>query len=216
MTNYLPAMVIKDSKIIIVIAGATLLLLHCRRISELCPKEGYEYVNTTLRSWYSPTIDSIPLGQSITLVASAPRSFIDENTGVAVKNTCPIINGPLGIVMIYPSYQAAADSFEVTAQTGKVIKDTANFSEGILKGFRTIEWDGSFVDSFKIEIKVRTLAKGIYGVALGQQGYKDIDCARYKYFPRVGNSDQHLDFWLAALGNVSDNVRYYTYCFKVY
>ena len=207
---------IKFPKINVVIAGFILLSLHCRKRSQLCPKEGYEYVNTTARARYSPEIDSIPLGEFITLVASAPRSFIDENTGIPVKNTCPIINGPLSIAKLFPLYQAAADSFEVTARIGKAIKDTVNFSEGILKGFRTIEWDGSSVDSFNIEIKIRPLARGFYALTLGQQGYKDTECARYKYFPAVGNTNQHLDFWLAAVGNLSDDVRYFTYCFKVY
>ena len=207
---------IKFQKINVVIAGFILLSLHCIKKSQLCPKEGYEYVNSTARAWYSPEIDSIPVGELITLVASAPRSFIDENTGTPVENTCPIINGPLSIAMIFPLYQPAADSFEVTARIGKVIKDTVHFTEGMLKGFRTVEWDGSSVDSFNLEIKIRPLAKGIYALALGQQGYKDTQCARYKYFLEVGNANQHLDFWLAALGNLGDDVRYFTYCFKVY
>ena len=207
---------IKSQKINVVIAAFMLLSLHCIKKSQLCPKEGYEYVNSTARARYSPETDSIPLGAVITLVASAPRSFIDENTGIPVKNTCPIITGPLSIEKLFPLYQPAADSFEVTARIGKAIKDTVNFSEGILKGLRTIEWDGSSVDSFNIEIKIRPLARGFYALTLGQQGYKDTECARYKYFLEVGNTNRHLDFWLAALGNLGDDVRYFTYCFKVY
>jgi hypothetical protein len=150
------------------------------------------------------------------LEASVPKTFSDEVTNTRVTNKSLIINGPLGIGMIHPTFQAAADSFEINAQIGKVIKDTINFSAGILKGFRTIEWDGSSIDSFKIKLSIKTLARGIYSFALKQQGYKDNDCALYKYFLKVGNSDQHLNYWLEATGNISDEVRFYSYCFKVY
>lgn len=182
----------------------------------MCPKEGYEYLNTTSYCWYSPGTDSIPIGGIITLEASVLKAFVDETTNTQVKNTSPIISGPLGVGMLYPSFQAAADSFELTAQIGKIIKDTINFSAGILKGFRTVEWDGSSTDSFKIKIKIKPLARGIYSIALKEQGYKDSDCARYKYFLKVGNTDQHLNYWLNATGNISDEVQYYAYCFKVY
>jgi hypothetical protein len=202
--------------LIVMMAAVALLSSRCIKKYQGCPKEGYEYVNSTLRSWYSPGTDSIALGESIILEASAPRSFIDENTYASVKNTSSIIHGPLGISMLYPVYQPAVDSFELIAQVGKAIKDSVNFSSGALEGFRTIEWDGSSVDSFKIRIEIRSLARGIYALALDEQGYKDADCARYKYFPKVGNADQHLDYWLSATGNLSDEVRYYTYCVKVY
>jgi len=199
-----------------VIAGEILLSFHCTKGKGMCPKEGYEYVNTTSRCWYTPSIDSIHVGGIITLEASVPKTFVDEQTNTTVVNTASIIDGPLGIGMLYPSFQAAADSFELTAQVGKIIKDTTNFSEGSLKGFRTIEWDGNSIDSFKIKISIKPLAKGIYSVALKQQAYKDSDCALYKYFLKVGNTDQHLNYWLDATGNISDEVKDFAYCFKVY
>jgi hypothetical protein len=161
------------------------LFYSCTKKYSGCPKEGYEYINTTSHCWYSPGTDSIPLGSSLTLEASVPRTFVDDNTNAIVTNTSSIINGPFGVVMIYPTYQAAVDSFELTAQIGKVIKDTVNFSEGSLKGFRTIEWNGSSIDSFKMKITIKALAKGIYAFGLNQQGYKDKDCALYKYFLRL-------------------------------
>jgi len=114
--------------------------------------------------------------------------------------------------MIYPLQQPSVDSFELTAQVGKVIKDTINFSAGILRGFRTVEWDGSSIDSFKIKIAVKPLARGIFIIALGQQGYRDSDCALYKYFLNVGN-EQHL-YYLS--GYIGDYERNFGYCFKVY
>lgn len=210
-------MVIRFSSMLKVITGFLILLsLNCKKGIDTCSKQGYEYVNTNSHCWYSPEIDSLPMGSIITLEASVPKTFIDENTNAIVTNTCPIINGPLGVGMIYPVYQAAADSFEITAQIGNVIKDTINFSNGSLKGFRTIEWDGKSIDSFRMKITIKALARGIYSFALKQQGYRDKDCALYKYFLKPGNSNQHLNYWMDAFGNVSDQVAFFTYCFKVY
>ena len=94
--------------------------------------------------------------------------------------------------MIYPMYQAAVDSFGLKARIGQVIKDTMQFPEGQLKGFRTIRWDGNSIDSFRIKISIKAVAKGIYAFALGQQSAKNTDCALYKYFLRPGNPDPHL------------------------
>jgi hypothetical protein len=160
--------------------------------------------------------DSTPVGSDLFLESSVPRSFIDENTNSTVINTSAIINGPLHVLMISPSYQAAVDSFELSAEVGKVIKDSVNFSAGQLKGFRTIEWDGSSVDSFKVRMKIKTIGKGIYAFSLGQQAYIDKDCALYKYFLKPGNSNQHLNYWIDVFGNVSEGVAFNTYCIKVY
>ncbi len=192
------------------------LFYSCVKKYSGCPKEGYEYINETSFCKYNPISDSIRLGDIITLEASIPKTFVDAASNTTVTNTASIVEGPLGVVMIYPTYQAAVDSFELTAQIGKVIKDTVQFSEGILKGFRTIQWDGNLIDSFKIKLSIKALARGIYAVALRQQSAKDEDCALYKYFLRPGNGDQHLDYWMDAFGNVSDEVSFFTYCFKVY
>jgi hypothetical protein len=207
---------IKFLKIILVIAGFLLLSLHCRKRNLSCPKEGYEYINTTAHCWYTPGLDSIPVGGIITLEASIPKTFVDELGNTTVNNTASIVEGPLGVGMIYPTYQATADSFELVAQIGKVAKDTAHFSEGILKGFRTIQWDGTAIDSFKMKITIKALAKGIYCLALKQQSAKDKDCALYKYFLKPGNTNQHLNYWMDVFGNVSDQVSFFSYCFKVY
>jgi hypothetical protein len=210
-------MVIKSLKVYSMIAGCILLSFSCKKPRNVfCPKEGYEYIHTNSHCWYSPLSDSLPVGSIIILEASLPKNFIDETRNITVNNTASIVEGPLGVGMIYPIYQAAADSFEITAEIGKVIKDTLNFSAGMLKGFRTIEWDGSSVDSFKIKIKIKALAKGIYGLALKQQSAKDKDCALYKYFLSPGNANQHLNYWMDVFGNVSDQVNFFTYCFKVY
>jgi len=177
---------------------------------------GYEYTYTQSACYYSPGYDSIAVGSIILLTASAPKTFIDETSHSSVTNTCQTISGPLHITMIYPLYQAAADSFELTAQIGKVIKDTINFSAGSLKGFRTIEWDGTPTDSFEIKVSIKPLAKGTFILALGQQGYRDSDCALYKYFLNVGN-DQHL-YYFSQFNNgyIGDYERNFGYYFKVY
>jgi len=181
-----------------------------------CQKAGYEYTNTTSYCQYTPPKDSITLNDSIFLIASVPRTFIDETSNVTVHNIAAIIEGPVHVVMLYPTEQPSVDSFELIAQTGKVIKDTINFSEGILKGFRTIQWDGNSSDSLKVKITIKPKAKGVYAISLGQQGYKDSDCALYKYFLRIEN-EQHL-YYLSQYNNgyIGDYERNFSYCFKVY
>lgn len=192
-----------------------LLLFSCTKKVPQCPKEGYQYVNETFHCWYNPGLDSIPVGDTLLLEASIPTTFIDQARNTLVTNTASVVEGPLVIGMIYPTYQAAADSFKLIAQVGKVIKDTVQFPEGQLKGFRTIRWEKSTADSFTIRIGIVPLAKGTYSLALTQQSAKDSDCALYKYFLSPGN-DQHLNYWMDAFGNVSDQVAFYAYCFKVY
>ena len=210
-------MAIRITTIILAAGFLSLLSVTCsKRIDSGCKKMGYEYVHTQSLCWYSPVQDSLVIGSTIILTASVPRTFIDENTRSTVTNLSAVINGPLHVLMISPSYQAAVDSFELTAEVGKIIKDTVHFSIGQLKGFRTLEWDGSAIDSFRIRIKINPIAKGIYAFSLGQQAYVDKDCALYKYFLKPGNSNQHLNYWMNVFGNVSDQVAFFTYCFKVY
>ena len=210
-----PVMIQNSNKYLLA-AAVVITLVQCRKPETSCPKMGYEYINSTCHCWYSPVDDSVPVGTAIFLEASVPKVFIDENSNVTVQNTSAIVNGPLGVGMISPIYQAAVDSFEITAQVGKVIKDTANFTVGQLKGFRTIEWDGTPTDSFKLKIKIRPLAKGIFSFTLKQQSSEDKDCALYKYFLSPGNANQHLNYWMDAFGNASDLVTFFTYCVKVY
>jgi len=209
-------MVIKISRKYLVIAGSILLLLSCKKPKDPCSKRGFEYSSSIFHCWYGPSTDSVPLGSIMMLEGSVPRAFTDEYTNSKVTNTSSILNGPLGVGMILPNYQAAIDSFEITAEVGKVIKDTINLSAGQLKGVRTIEWDCSSIDSFKMRLKIKPLAKGIYSFALKQQSSVDKDCALYKYFLQPGNTNQHLNYWMDAFGSVSSSVAFYTYCFKVY
>lgn len=200
----------------VVIVTFVLLLPHCNKVNVACPNVGYEYINENSFCSYMPALDSIQIGDSIMLEAAIPKTFIDAKTNKTVSNTASKVEGSLGAVMIYPNYQSAMDSFALTVHIGKVIKDTQQFSEGILKGFRTIQWDSSPIDSFKVKISIKALAKGIYAFALRQQTAKDKDCALYKYFLRPKNANQHLNYWMEAFGNVSDQVAFFTYCFKVY
>ena len=181
-----------------------------------CPKMGYEYVHSASQCFYFPDSDSIPLGDSLILSASAPKKFTDANSRQLVNNSSSIIEGPLHIVMLHPMKRPAADDFQLTGQIGRITKDTINFSAGALKGFRTIEWNGNNPDSFKIKLVLKPLSKGVYSFALGQQGYRDPDCALYKYFLKVG-VEQHLHY-LAEYNNgyIDDYARDLGYCFKVY
>ncbi len=193
-----------------------LFLTSCTKKHNDCPKEGYEYINNISYCQYISSMDSISLKDSIILIASIPRTFPDETSNVIVHNTSDIAEGPLHITMLYPTETAAADSFEITARKGQVIKDTLQFSEDMLKGFRTIRWDQNSNDSFQIKISIKPLVKGVYIIALGQQGSKDKDCALYKYFLNVG-SEQHL-YYLSQYNNgyIGDYERNFGYCFKVY
>jgi len=209
-------MVIKRITIFVIAGHIALLSAKCiKKIDEGCQKMGYEYVNETSVCWYTPATDSIRVGDTITLEASIPKSFTDPRTNTTVTNSAKFVEGPLGIGMIFPIYQAAADSFAMTAQIGSVLKDTIHFPETQLKGFRTIQWDRTAIDSFRIKIWIRPLSKGIYSLALNQQSAMDKDCALYKYFLKPGN-DQHLYYWMNVFGNVSDQVAFFAYCFKVY
>lgn len=209
-------MSIKSLIVFQLIAGVILFSLSCNKKNTSCLKEGYTYVNSSAFCWYSPALDSIPLGASFTLEAALPKTFIDENRFLLQTNKSGYVRGNLGVGMILPIFQGFADSFELTPQIGKVIKDTANFTEGQLKGFRTIEWDRSAADSFRMKISIRPLTKGVFALSLKRQGSKDEDCALYKYFLKVG-SDQHLHYW-AEFNNgiITDDVSNYGYCFKVY
>jgi hypothetical protein len=202
--------------IFLIVGYIALLLVTCiKRIDEGCAKDGYEYINETSSCWYTPGLDSVRVGDTITLEAAIPKSFIDPRTTTIVTNSAKLVEGPFGIGMIYPIYQAAADSFALTSQIGNILKDTIHFPETQLKGFRTIQWDGTAADSFRMKILIRPLAKGIYSFALNQQSAKDKDCALYKYFLKPGN-DQHLYYWMNVFGNVSVQVAFFGYCFKVY
>lgn len=210
-------MAIRNTTIILTAGFLSLLSVTCsKRIDSGCKKMGYEYVHTQSLCWYSLVQDSLPIGSTIILTASVPKTFIDESARSLVTNSSPIINGPLHVTMIYPFLQASIDSFDITAEVGKVIKDTINLSAGQLKGVRTIEWNGNLVDSFNIKISIKALSKGVYIITLGQQGYRDADCALYKYFLNVGN-EQHL-YYLTQYNNgyIGDYERNFGYCFKVY
>lgn len=204
------------TKLNLAVGIISLLLLSCKKKDLGCPKEGYEYTSSTFHCQYVPNLDSISLNDSIDLVASIPTTFADETSNAIVHNTSKIVEGPLHITMLYPNVVPAADSFRLIAKEGKVIRDSLNFSEGSLRGFRTIQWSKASNDSFQIKITIKPLKKGVYIFALGQQSAKDEDCALYKYFLRV-RGDQHLYYHPEfGSGNISEYERNFGYCFKVY
>ncbi len=209
-------MVIKGLKIWMFRAGLILLLFCCQKPKTECMKDGLEYFHSSSLWRYSPELDSVPVGSLITFEASAPKTFRDEASNTIVTNTSSIITGPIAAGMIYPEYKAAIDSFELNAQVGSIYRDTTYLTEGQLKGVRTLVWNGSSSDSFKIKLTIKPLAKGIYVFSISRQGYKDKDCALYRYFLKPGNSNQHLYYWEPYLGPPSISVQERAYCFKVY
>lgn len=205
--------VIKNTSICAILI---LVLGSCKRPPAPCPKQGYEYVNTSSLYYYSPGLDSVPLGSTIILTGAVPKVFTDDLTNTLVNNTTSSAVGSLAIVMIYPEYKAAVDSFEIIPELGEVRKDTVQFTSGQLKGFRTIVWVDKGGDSLHVRLKIRALAKGVYALAVSQQSSKDGDCALFKYFPRPANSDQHLHYWQQYLQPVENSIANTTYCLKVY
>lgn len=196
-------------------AGIILLLLSCKK-PYICPKEGFIYTHTASNISYGPVEDSIPLGNKIVLKASVPRLFTDEVSNTIVNNNCPIIRGPVYLRKLGNFSEPAADKFLIHSEVGNLYKDSTQFTEGQLKGFRTVQWDGTNADSFHVKMVFEPLEKGIYLIALGQQSYKDEDCALYKYFLKVGHN-QHLDLLTQFTnGYLAPHDRDYAYCFKVY
>jgi hypothetical protein len=201
-------------KIIITVLVAVL-LTACRKYT-ICPKMGYEFLYDKPGCLYTPISDSIPIGASITITAAAPRTFYDEEKKYIVTDSDSTINGPLRIIKLMPT-EGVIEDMILTPEHGKIVKDTILFSDDQLKSFRTVYWDGNSPDSFKLKIHIRPKIKGIFVVNLGQQSSRSYDCALYKYFLKIRNTDQHLYFLEQANnGSVSDYERNYTYCFKVY
>lgn len=189
----------------------------CTKKEINCPRFGYEFTYNKPGVNYSPNFDSILLGEHIILEASAPKSFFDEEKGYSVFLSENTIFGPLAINKLTnnPAIPkiGAIDSVELLALGGSLKKDTIQFSEGQLKGFRTAYWT-SETDSFKLVIKVKPKNKGTFIIALNQQSNRDTDCALYKYFFKIKNPNQHLYLIESLYGYIPIDER--AYCFKVY
>ena len=142
-----------------------LLTIHCKQ-TPVCPKEGYVFTYINSKSFYNPSSDSIPLGDSIVLTATLPAGFVDETTHKTVYNLSSVAEGPLHIVMLQPNLQGGADYFTIKAETGHIFSDSVHFSANALKGFRTLQW-AAFSDSFKIKLIIKPLVKGTFEIALG-------------------------------------------------
>ena len=199
-------------------AIVALLYFNCSKPLDTCPKMGYEYVYSKPGVSYSPGIDSFALGSQITLLASVPKTFFEEEKRYNVTLNENEILGPFSVQKatndpIIPRI-GAIDDLELIAITGSLVKDTIQFSQGILKGFRTVHWV-NLSDSFKLKFIIKPKIKGIFFVGLGQQGNRDADCALYKYFVKVKGQDQHL-YLLEQVDGTSNIQNDYTYCFKVY
>ncbi len=204
-----------------VLLVAILLSYSCNKQSNSCSKLGYEYTYFKPGITYSPNSDSIPLGSQITIEGSAPKSFFDNEKNYTVSLTEKNIIGPLSISKLvtipFPSFIGAIDDVELTPVLGVTVKDTIQFSQGQLLSFRTVHWDGNSVDSFRLKINIKPTIRGTFFINLGQQGNRDVNCALYKYFLKVKNSDQHFYLMTPITnGQISDNAANHVYCFKVY
>lgn len=194
-----------------------LLNFGCKKQPTSCPKLGYEFTYSKPGVTYFPGIDSFPLGNQITLEASAPKSFFEEEKRYVVTLNVNTILGPLGVQKltndpIVPRIGAIED-VELIAIEGSMLKDTTQFSQSQLKGFRTANWISN-ADSFKLKIIIKPKIKGTFIIALNQQGNRDTDCALFKYFLKVINQNQHLYFLEPEYGYVPSSDQ--AYCFKVY
>jgi hypothetical protein len=196
------------------------LLFSCDKDTEpACAREGvmYNYVNRN--TTYAPNVDSIPLGESVTLDVSAPTRFEDVNTNSNVSLDATNIQGPLIVLKASPNSSTpttgAISDFDLIPLIGSVYKDSIHASEGQLTRFRTTIWERISVDSFKLRLKLKPKIRGTFFINLSTQGNQDSECGTYLIdFPIA--SEQHLYLLLQAAGNISPYERDYVYCFKVF
>jgi hypothetical protein len=197
-----------------------LLNFSCTKPVNTCPKMGYEYVYFKPGVTYSPGVDSFALGSQIILEASAPKTFFEEEKRYSVTLNESQILGPFAAQKATGNATTprigAIDDLDLIPQQGTLVKDTVQFSEGQLKGFRTVYWI-SDQDSFRLKVVIKPKIRGVFFISLSQQGNRDTDCALYKYFLKVMNTDQHL-YFLEQVNNgyIPDKDRDHAYCFKVY
>lgn len=192
--------------------------ITCKKHPTECLMFGYEFTYSKPGVTYSPSVDSFPIGSQITLEASVPKTFFEEDKRHNVTLNQDEIHGPFGVQKATGNsvtpILGAIDDVELIPLLGRIFKDTVHFSEGILKGFRTCYWI-SDLDSFKLKFIIKPKIKGIFFVSLGRQGNRDPKCAVYKYFVKVKEQDQHL-YLLEQVDGTSNIQNEYTYCFKVY
>lgn len=194
-----------------------LLGLGCKKQQNECPKMGIEYKYSKPAISFYPGSDSLPLGSTIMIEAAVPKSFFDEDRGYNVLLTEPYILGPLGIQKltndpILPQVGAMED-IEFSNQFGRLVKDTVRFTPGQNK----ISWTAYMendADSFRIKVNCKPKIKGVFTVAFTQAGNRDNECALFKYFLSVKNTDQHLYFLAPLYGYTPIDNRIYS--FKIY
>ncbi len=180
---------------------------------------GYEYSYARPGVSYYPLSDSIRLGDGLTLYASAPKKFFDSSykTNVVVPES---IYGPLSIAKLetipYYRFAGAIDDMDLFAVNGIIKKDSLLTSEQ-LKMSRVAFWDASDIDSLTFKVTIIPKIRGTFYIVLGQQSFRDKDCALFKYFLKVKNNDQHFYLMTPVTnGQISEYAINHTYCFKVY
>ncbi len=183
-----------------------------------CAKMGYEFVYTDYGVRYYVDNDSIPLGNSVTIEAAVPKTFFDNYTNTNVTLTENTISGPLSVFKatndpMIPRLDATF-SVSVSSDIGNCVIDSLPWGT-YRKYYKTTF--ASFPDSFKLKINVTPNEKGIYFLGLAQQGNRDRECAVFRYFIKVKDTNQHLYFLEENNGGVLlPEDRDYAYCFKVY
>lgn len=183
-----------------------------------CAKMGYEFVYTDYGVRYYIDDDSIPLGGSVTLDASVPKTFGNSYTNSAVSLNENNIWGPLGVLKATndPSMprEDALSKVSISPLIGSCVIDSLNWGS-FRKYYKT-----TFIadqDSFKLKLSINPLDKGVYFIILKEQYNRNSECALFKYFPKIKDTDQHLYYLAATTGGVIlPEDQDYVYCFKVY
>lgn len=192
------------------------LFFSCEKPKTECIGKGTEYFHSSALWRYSPEVDSVPIGGTITFEAAVPKTFRDELSQQIVTNASDFVAGSIGAAMIYPEYKACIDSFELSADIGKIYKDTTNLTTGQLLGVRALLWNGNSSDSFRVKLIIKPLARGVYCISIGKQSAIDKNCALYRYNLKPGNRNQNLNYWASYLSPPSISVHESTFCLKVY
>ncbi len=192
----------------------------CKKKVE-CPKAGLTFNYFKPGVNYAPEVDSFLLGGEITVDAAVPKSFYEEEKQYSVyfdKNT---ISGPFRIhktsIDSLSLFEGAVDDVEIYPISGKIVKDTIQFTTAQLKTFRTVYWDGNDNDSLRLKLIIKPKIKGTFLLNLGLQGNEDSQCALFKYSVKVKNTNQHL-YFVAAINNgyIGEYTQNFGYAFRVY
>ncbi len=166
-----------------------------------------------------PIVDSFALSQSMEIIITLPKSFIEVEYGKLVKFNGNEVYATLTLANIDSAFDGAVSAFDYFPITGKIYRDTVtNYTEYFLKRNLTVSSFGNNSDSvMKCNFKLLPKLRGKFAITFTQFGKKDIDCTIFKYFVFANLNNQHLNFIADANnGYISPYDRDFVYCFKVY